>query len=321
VHTHNDRGTGVASTELALLAGAERVEGTLFGNGERTGNVDLVTVALNMYMQGVDPELDFSNIDAIREVYERTTRMTVPIRQPYAGELVFTAFSGSHQDAINKGMAAQNVDSAYWEVPYLPIDPQDIGRSYEAIIRINSQSGKGGVAYVLETEFGYQLPKAMHAEIGKTINVLADERGDELTPREIMETFEREYLQREAPYALVSFQTRAEGKEIICTARLQAENEEIEVSGRGNGPVNAFVNALNESGLTEKLEIMNFSQHSLDEGADARAVAYVQVRAGEYKGFGAAVATSVEAASIRAVISAANRVPARAENLLESLPA
>src|SRR5256886_16666844 len=203
LHTHNDRGTGVACTELGLLAGADRVEGTLFGNGERTGNVEIITVALNMYTQGVDPGLDFSDISAIRDIAESCTRLEVPIRHPYAGELVFTAFSGSHQDAINKGMTAQDPSSgALWQVPYLPIDPADVGRSYKAIIRINSQSGKGGVAYVLEHEFGYALPKLMHKEIGKIVNDLADTKGTELTPAELHDLFRHEYLERAAPLAL-----------------------------------------------------------------------------------------------------------------------
>ncbi len=186
LHTHNDRGTGVAATELGLLAGADRVEGTLFGNGERTGNVDIVTVALNMYTQGIDPCLDFSDINSVRDVYQKCTRLDVPIRQPYVGELVFTAFSGSHQDAINKGMTAQdNGEGALWQVPYLPIDPKDLGRSYEAIIRINAQSGKGGVAYILETEYGFQLPREMRVEFGRIINTLADKRGDEISNAEI----------------------------------------------------------------------------------------------------------------------------------------
>src|SRR5438046_2834865 len=206
LHTHNDRGTGVAATELGLLAGGQRVEGTLFGNGERTGNVDIVTVALNMYMQGIDPGLNFNNLDAIRVIYEKCTRMEVPVRQPYAGELVFTAFSGSHQDAIRKGMAAQDPTAgALWDVPYLPIDPRDIGRTYEAIIRINSQSGKGGVAYIMETEFGLQLPKAMHVELGKVIKQLADECGEELSGGQIFQAFEEEYLHSNGPFAFEAF--------------------------------------------------------------------------------------------------------------------
>src|SRR5205809_2597676 len=246
LHTHNDRGTGVACTELGLLAGADRVEGTLFGNGERTGNVDIVTVALNMYTQGVDPGLDFSDISAIRAVAESCTRLDVPMRHPYAGELVFTAFSGSHQDAINKGMTAQNVTAgALWQVPYLPIDPKDIGRSYEAIIRINSQSGKGGVAYVMETEFGYQLPKAMHVELGKIIKNLADECGEELSGAQIFQAFEQEYLHRSEPFAFESFHVEAiaqqDGSKVVaCTARISVDGIVRELLGRGNGPIDAF---------------------------------------------------------------------------------
>src|SRR5205809_1071798 len=246
LHTHNDRGTGVACTELGLLAGADRVEGTLFGNGERTGNVDIITVALNMYTQGVDPGLDFSDISAIRAVAESCTRLDVPMRHPYAGELVFTAFSGSHQDAINKGMTAQNVTAgALWQVPYLPIDPKDIGRSYGAIIPINSQSGKGGVAYVMETEFGYQLPKAMHVELGKIIKNLADECGEELSGAQIFQAFEQEYLHRSEPFAFESFHVEAiaqqDGSKVVaCTARISVDGIVRELLGRGNGPIDAF---------------------------------------------------------------------------------
>jgi 2-isopropylmalate synthase len=224
LHTHNDRGTGVAATELALLAGADRVEGTLFGNGERTGNLDLVIVALNLYTQGVDPKLDFGNINAIREVYERCTRMEVHPRHPYAGELVFTAFSGSHQDAIKKSWERQK-PGAPWDVLYIPIDPADIGRSYKAIIRINSQSGKGGVAYVLEHEFGYQLPKLMHKEIGRLVNDIADRKGTELTAAEIHDVFRVEYLDRTEPVRLDHFRTTERDNDVKCEAVLAIDGQ------------------------------------------------------------------------------------------------
>lgn len=310
LHTHNDRGTGIAATELGLMAGAQRVEGTLFGNGERTGNVDIVTVALNMYMQGVDPGLDFSNIDALRAVYERCTRMEVPPRHPYAGELVFTAFSGSHQDAIKKGMDAQDpTPGALWEVPYLPIDPKDLGRSYEAIIRINSQSGKGGVAYVLESEFGLHLPKAMHVEFGKVIKTLADARGNELSSRQLYEAFEREYWQQEGPLKLEAFhcENLGEQKAVACTARMRIDGVLRVVHGQGNGPIDAFVRALNQEDIAS-FQVLSYSEHSLAQGAGAQAAAYIQIQTGTGKTFfGSAIETSIELASVKAVVSALNR--------------
>jgi 2-isopropylmalate synthase len=309
LHTHNDRGTGVACTELGLLAGADRVEGTLFGNGERTGNVDIVTVALNMYTQGIDPGLDFSDIDAIRTIAEKCTRLQVPIRHPYVGELVFTAFSGSHQDAINKGMTAQDsAPDALWEVPYLPIDPQDLGRSYEAIIRINSQSGKGGVAYVMETEFGFQLPKAMHIEFGKVIKNLADATGEELLSTQLFQAFEEEYLHRTGPFALESFHTERVGaNEVECTARISIDGIVRTLRSRGNGPIDAFVRALNEQDLAY-FELVSYAEHSLGSGAEAQAIAYIQIRTSvDATFFGAATDTNIELASVKAVLSALNR--------------
>ncbi|GAC1389314.1 MAG: 2-isopropylmalate synthase [Ktedonobacteraceae bacterium] len=313
VHTHNDRGTGVAATELGLLAGAERVEGTLFGNGERTGNVDIVTVALNMYMQGIDPCLDFSNIEAIQAVYEKCTRMTVPMRQPYAGELVFTAFSGSHQDAINKGMTAQDsTDSALWEVPYLPIDPKDIGRSYEAIIRINSQSGKGGVAYVMEAEFGFHLPKAMHIEFGKVIKSLADMRGTELSSTQLLQAFEQEYLQRTTPFTLETLRTEtvvnhAGATTVECVAQISDHGTLHELHASGNGPIDAFVLALHQGGIA-RFRVLSYAEHALGQGANAQAVAYIQIQTQEDTTFfGAAIDTNITLASVKAVLSALNR--------------
>jgi 2-isopropylmalate synthase len=306
LHTHNDRGTGVAASELALLAGADRVEGTLFGNGERTGNLDLVTLALNLYTQGVHPGLDFSDLPRIREVYERTTRMEVHPRHPYAGDLVFTAFSGSHQDAIKKSWALQ-VPNTPWDVLYIPIDPADIGRNYKAIIRINSQSGKGGVAYVLEQEFGYQLPKLMHKEIGRTINELADATGRELTPQEIHDAFVRDYIDRTSPVALGEFRTIERGSTVTCQAELTVHGRSLVVSGTGNGPIDAFVHALREAGLPP-FELLSYSEHSLGSGAQARAVSYIQIKAASgHAFFGAGIDTNIELASIKAIVSALNR--------------
>ncbi|GHO46199.1 2-isopropylmalate synthase [Ktedonospora formicarum] len=313
LHTHNDRGTGVATTELGLMAGATRVEGTLFGNGERTGNVDIVVVALNMHMQGLDSHLDFSDLDSIRVVYEECTRMQVPMRQPYAGELVFTAFSGSHQDAIQKGMAAwEESEGGIWDVPYLPIDPKDIGRSYEAIIRINSQSGKGGVAYIMETEYGFHLPKPMRVEFGKVINVLADASGEELPPQKIYEAFMHEYIDRNGPFVLEEFHTEKVSGEVECRAHVSVNGAMHELQARGNGPIDAFVRALNEAQLAN-FSLLSYTEHSLKHGSDAQAIAYIQIEATSNETnttsafFGAAIETNIEMASIKSVISALNR--------------
>jgi len=310
LHTHNDRGTGVAATELALLAGADRVEGTLFGNGERTGNLDIVTVALNLYTHGIHPGLDFSDLNAIRDVYERCTRLEVPPRQPYAGELVFTAFSGSHQDAIKKSLAHQKPGKP-WDVLYIPVDPADIGRSYRAIIRINSQSGKGGVAYVLEKEFGFQLPKLMHKEIGRVVNDIADERGTELTSADIRDAFEREYLGRTSPVALEHFKTTERDSTVRCEARIVADGTPHALSGSGNGPIDAFVRALGSTPLP-KFDVVSYSEHSLGKGAEAKAVSYIQIKLARGSSFfGAGVDTNIELASIKAIVSAINRAIAR----------
>ncbi len=306
LHTHNDRGTGVAATELALLAGADRVEGTLFGNGERTGNLDIVTVALNLYTHGIHPGLDFSDINGIRDTYERCTRLEVPPRSPYAGELVFTAFSGSHQDAIKKSWAQQK-PGAPWDVLYIPIDPADIGRSYRAIIRINSQSGKGGVAYVLEQEFGFQLPKLMHKEIGRIVNDLADAKGTELTPDEIRAAFEREYLDRAAPIALQHFKTTEHDSIVKCEAGLVVNGQAHKLAGQGNGPIDAFVRALAGTSLP-KFDVVSYVEHSLGRGAEARAVSYIQIKIERGQTlFGAGIDTNIELASIKAIVSALNR--------------
>ncbi len=306
LHTHNDRGTGIASTELALLAGADRVEGTLFGNGERTGNLDLVIVALNLYTQGVHPGLDFSDINQIRETYERCTRLEVHPRHPYAGELVFTAFSGSHQDAIKKSMPYQKPGRP-WDVLYIPIDPADIGRSYKAIIRINSQSGKGGVAYVLENEFGYQLPKLMHKEIGRIINDVADAKGTELQSSEIHEVFVREYLTSREPLHLEHCQSTERDSQVNCSAKIVYRGQALTISGPGNGPIDAFSRALTSAGVPA-FELLSYSEHSLGRGADTSAISYIQIKDSRGRTyFGAGTNTSIEMASLKALVSAINR--------------
>ena len=307
LHTHNDRGTGVASTELALLAGADRVEGTLFGNGERTGNLDIVTVALNLTSQGVDSGLDFSDLPRVREIYERTTRMEVPPRSPYAGELVFTAFSGSHQDAIDKGLKAQKVsEDGLWAVPYLPIDPRDIGRDYKAIIRYNSQSGKGGAAWLLEQNYGFDLPKQMKINFGQLMNQFADELGREVAHQEVYELFQREYLDRNAPYAFESFRSREDEDGVHIQSKVRYNGALLELSGQGNGPIDAFVTALLEAGAPD-FGFVSYAEHSLSVGASAQAAAYVEIKIGGQNVFGAGVDASIERASIKAVLSALNR--------------
>jgi len=311
VHTHNDRGTGVAATELALLAGAERVEGTLFGNGERTGNLDIVTVALNLYMHGIEPGLDFSDLNAVREVYENCTKMTVPARQPYAGELVFTAFSGSHQDAIKKGLAARAGHNggveAIWDVPYLTVDPADLGRHYREVIRVNSQSGKGGMAYLLESEFGIVLPKEMQREFGPLANDEVDKLGREVTGSELRDIFWREYIEPATPVELVRFETEGRDGTVHCKAVLRENGETRQVEGQGNGPIAAFVKALAAAGM-QGLEVANYHEHALAFGAEASAIAYIQIKLADgRKCWGAAVDTSIELASIKALLSAVNR--------------
>lgn len=306
LHTHNDRGTGVAATELAMLAGADRVEGTLFGNGERTGNLDVVIVALNLHTHGIDSGLDFSNLRHIREVYERTTRMSVPERQPYGGDLVFTAFSGSHQDAIKKSWDKQQ-PGAPWDVLYIPIDPADIGRNYKAIIRINSQSGKGGVAYILENEFGYTLPKAMHREFGVIVNRIADVKGEELSAEELHAAFKSEYLDKTEPISVVDFRTTEQDRVVTCHADVLINGEARTLTASGNGPINAFVTAVRETGLLE-FEFLNYAEHSLGTGARAQAISYIQIQPKDGAAlYGAGIDTSIDLASIKGVVSAINR--------------
>jgi 2-isopropylmalate synthase len=315
LHTHNDRGTGVAATELGLMAGADRVEGTLFGNGERTGNLDIVTIALNLYAQGVDPGLDFSDLPAIRTVYERITGMLVPARQPYAGDLVFTAFSGSHQDAIKKGMdrrrkmLAEGDSDIPWEVPYLLIDPEDIGCTYEAIIRINSQSGKGGVAYILQKDFGLDLPKAMHPEFGTTIGMEADKLGRELSPKEIHERFRADYIDIKTPLELRAIK-HSEGVD-EGTVGIRAEvvylGKALSLQGVGNGPISALVDALEQQGWKD-FHLVDYRQHSIGGGSRTQAAAYIQLQRedGGYF-FGCGLDANIETAGLRALVSAFNR--------------
>jgi 2-isopropylmalate synthase len=308
LHTHNDRCTGVAATELGLLAGADRVEGTLFGNGERTGNLDIVAVALNLYMQGIDPRLDFSDLNEIRDVYERCTGMTVPPRQPYGGELVFTAFSGSHQDAIKKGLADwERGGRQYWDVPYLAIDPKDINREYREVIRVNSQSGKGGVAFLLESEFGMELPKEMQREFGPIANEEVDRLGREVSAAELKTMFWREYVQRESPWQLEAFEAESRGGIVRCRARLLRDGKPVELAGQGNGPLAALVDAFAQGGHP-RFEVVYYSEHALSAGETASAIAYIQIKnAADRKRWGAGVDTNIELASVKAVISAVNR--------------
>jgi 2-isopropylmalate synthase len=311
LHTHNDRGTGVAATELGLMAGADRVEGTLFGNGERTGNLDIVTVALNMFSHGVDPHLDFRNLGRIREVYERVTRMSVHDRHPYGGDLVFTAFSGSHQDAIKKGMDRRGKigADAPWDVPYLTIDPMDIGRSYEAIIRINSQSGKGGVAYILDREFGFDLPKLMHPEVGNLIGKHADKLGKELSPAEIHECFRANFVNVAKPIELLSFTSQATGKEAVsCTAEVVHQGAKQTIVGQGNGPISALVHALAAKGWA-KFTLRDYRSHALTAGEESAAAAYVSLQSEDGRTiWGCGVDANIELAGLQALVSAVNRL-------------
>jgi len=315
VHAHNDRGTAVAATELALLAGATRVEGTLFGNGERTGNVDVLTLALNMLTQGIDPGLDFSAIDRVAAVYERCTRLPIHPRHPYAGELVHTAFSGSHQDAISKGLRARESQRQQcWEVPYLPIDPADIGRTYEAVIRINSQSGKGGAAWVLEQEHGFALPKAMHPEFGALVQRLSEAGGGELSAGAIREAFEREYLGRPHPLDLLRCRIEDEpaggaggASQARVLATVVSDGVPHEVTGAGNGPIDAFCSGLRNAGLAD-FSLLSYHEHALELGSGSRAVAYIRIEiTGGERLFGVGIDTDIAVASFRAILGALNR--------------
>ena len=302
LHTHNDRGTGVAASELGMMAGADRVEGCLFGNGERTGNVDLVTLALNLYTQGVDPELDFSDIDNVRKVVEECNQLPVHPRHPYVGDLVHTAFSGSHQDAIRKGFAQQDPEGI-WEVPYLPIDPADIGRDYEAVIRVNSQSGKGGIAFLLEQDYGINLPRRMQIEFSQVVQSETDRLGLEMTSEQIYNLLETHYLQAEAPYQLVRHSLQEADGITEVQVDVKAEGNDAHWTGRGKGPLEALV-----SGVPQDIEVMDYNEHAIGSGANAKAVAYVEVRLpGQRSVYGVGIDSNITTASFRALFSAVNR--------------
>ena len=317
VHPHNDRGCGVATTELALLAGADRVEGTLFGNGERTGNVDIITLALNMFTHGVDPQLELGEMNKIKHIYEKCTKMDVPPRQPYAGQLVFTAFSGSHQDAINKGMhALRERNSDIWEVPYLPIDPSDLGRQYEPIVRINSQSGKGGVAYVMGSMYGYHLPKNLQKDFAKIIQDISEEEG-EVSPERVYDTFIEEYVDIDEPFEFIKqkltdiseedneYERRAE-------ITLKDHGEIKTVVGYGNGPIDAVKDAFNSNGFVYS-HLLDYSEHALTSGSSSKAAAYVylRVKGSAVQEYGVGVHPNITTATIKAIISAMNRIHKR----------
>ncbi|MCB2075204.1 MAG: 2-isopropylmalate synthase [Novosphingobium sp.] len=313
LHTHNDRGTGVAAAELGLMAGADRIEGCLFGNGERTGNCCLVTVALNMYTQGVDPKLDFSDIDNVIQTVEYCNQLPVPERHPYGGDLVFTAFSGSHQDAIKKGFAAQEKrNDQLWSVPYLPIDPADLGRTYEAVIRVNSQSGKGGFAWVIEQDQGLKLPKRMQAHFSKHVQELADELGRELYAQDIWEVFQRVYhLNGKQHFQLVEYEeTRAPDRSRIFAGKIKVDGKEQSASGRGNGLISAILAALDEN-FGVKLEVRDYTEHAMGKGSDAQAAAYVECNSADGRTiWGVGIHNDVATAGVRAVLSAANELVA-----------
>ena len=311
LHPHNDRGTGVAATELALMAGADRIEGTLFGNGERTGNVDVVTVAGNLFTQGIDPELDLSNIDKLRDVAEYCTQLPVHPRHPYAGDLVYTAFSGSHQDAIKKGMAAmEKSNSGLWEVPYLPVDPKDMGRSYETIIRVNSQSGKGGIAYILKTEHDLDLPRDLQVEFSQIVQKVTDETKKEITAEGIWELFQRMYLDRTTPIEFLEYWSVPDSHASeMCrvSARVHLNGEERTINGKGNGPIAAFVDAL-KGDCGFDLGVLDYHEHAIGHGGDATAVAYVEVENGGGQSlFGVGIHPNIVVASLKATVSALNR--------------
>jgi 2-isopropylmalate synthase len=313
LHTHNDRGTCTASSELGLLAGADRVEGTLFGNGERTGNLDILTMGMNLYSQGIDPNLDFSNMNNMVQIYEECTKLIVHDRHPYAGKLVYAAFSGSHQDAIRKGLKAMKEENnEFWEVPYLTIDPHDVGREYEEIIRINSQSGKGGTAYIMENEFGFILPKAMHGEFGRLVKDRSDESGSELVPEQIFDLFKNEYLNRKQPYRLKVYEIQSvqdvetDVNTVDIKALVSIDGVDNNIEGIGNGPVDAFFNALHSSNING-CKFISYDEHALDGGSHSRAVCYIQIENNGKRYFGVGISENIDTASLNALISALNR--------------
>ena len=314
IHPHNDRGCGVAASELALLAGADRIEGTLFGNGERTGNVDVLNIAYNMFSQGINPELDIENVNEIIEVYERCTKMDIDPRHPYAGKLVFTAFSGSHQDAINKGVhALEQRKSPYWEVPYLPIDPSDLGRKYEPIVRINSQSGKGGVAFVMDHYYGFKLPKVMHKELSDEIQAISERQG-EVSPSQIMDKFREMYINAKYPLHFRKMRTEdisetVEGYDTKVVLTYTFKDELKTIEGFGNGPIDAVKHALcNQGGFKTKLTM--YEEHALTTGSDSQAASYIELMNSETgeRAFGVGISSNITRSSVRAIFSAMNRL-------------
>jgi len=313
LHTHNDRGTSTAASELGVLAGADRVEGTLFGNGERTGNLDIMEMALNMHVQGINPELDFSKLYEILDVYEDCTKMTVHDRHPYAGKLVYTAFSGSHQDAIKKGLKAlKDEHNNFWEVPYLPIDPHDVGRDYEEIIRINSQSGKGGAAFIMENEFGFILPKSMQTDFGTLVKNNSDLLGTELSANQIYDLFKKEYLNIKSPnllknYTIQSVQNVETDENIVnIQALISVRGKEMNISGIGNGPVDAIFNALHASNING-YNFISYDEHALGSGSNSKAATYIQIEYNSKRYFGVGVSANIDTASLNALFSAINR--------------
>lgn len=308
LHAHNDRGTAVAATELAMLAGADRVEGTLFGNGERTGNADIMNIALNLFSQGIEPMLDFSNINNSIEIYEKSTGLNVHPRHPYAGDLVYTAFSGSHQDAIKKGMKKMEEHPESWEVPYLPIDPLDVGRNYDPIIRINSQSGKGGVSYILENNYGLIIPKNMQQEFGEIVTKVSVEKDNELEPNEIRDLFDKIYINVSNPLKLIYYKEETTEDCVTVYADISVNGEKKRVTGKGNGVINAFCNAV-LSEFPIKFEIVNYQEHSLDYGHESRAITYVHIHEENQNSyFGAGISKNITKSSLRAVVSAVNKL-------------
>ena len=307
LHPHNDRGSAVAATELGVLAGADRIEGTLFGNGERTGNVDIVSLALNMLTQGVDPHLDFSDINPIMREVEYCNQLPVHPRHPYAGDLVFTAFSGSHQDAINKGFnAMRSSNSPLWEVPYLPIDPADVGRTYEAVIRINSQSGKGGIAYLLEKDHGLSMPRRLQVEFSQVIQRITDETGKEISPSDIWETFQKTYLNTNGNYEFIEHSIESIKEEDLLKAKLKINGQEVEIEGKGNGPIDAFTNALQSQNID--IKIQDYHQHAISSGSDAKAVAYIEIKSSDSYSWGVGMHRNTVIAGLGSIISALNKI-------------
>ena len=307
LHPHNDRGCGVSAAEFGVMAGADRVEGTLFGNGERTGNVDIITVAMNLFVRGVDPELDISDIDGLKRVAEYCNRLDVHARHPYAGELVYTAFSGSHQDAIKKGTEALDDDYKIWEVPYLPIDPNHVGRTYEAVIRVNSQSGKGGVAYIMKSEHGLDLPRRLQIEFSKSIQSIAEDSGTEIEPKVLWDAFQNQYLKDEANIVILDSEVNSSKDQTTISALISVDGQERKVEGKGSGPISAFMDSLNNSFGTN-FEVTDYSEHAIASGSDATAAAYVEMSDSKKQTYwGVGLDENILNASLKALLSAYNR--------------